>query len=152
MEDLAMTLVRRNTGNLFPSFLDDFLNRDWMDWGNTHFSNTNTTLPAVNIKENDKNFSIDVAAPGMKKEDFKINLDHNRLTISSERKNEKSEEKDNFSRKEFSYQSFSRSFTLPENMVDSDKIAAKYNDGILTIELPKRKEAIPKPPRSISIK
>ncbi|WP_281256421.1 Hsp20/alpha crystallin family protein [Labilibaculum manganireducens] len=146
-----MTLVKRNSDNLFPSLFDNFFSRDWMDWNNSNFSNTNTTLPAVNVRENDNEYIIEVAAPGMKKSDFKINVDNNLLTISSELKEEKENKDGKFSRREFCYQSFHRSFQLPINLVNGDKISAKYNDGILTIRLPKKEEAKPKPSRSISI-
>ncbi len=135
----------------FPSFFDNFFTRDLMDWNNSNFSGTNMTLPAVNIKENEDSFSIEVAAPGLTKEDFRVNLDRNRLLISSEKSNEKNETKDKYTRREFSYQSFQRSFTLPEGAVDGDKISAKYTDGILVINLPKREEVKPKPARTIDI-
>lgn len=134
-----------------PSMIDNLFSRDWLDWNNTNFSDTNTTLPAVNIKENENEFSIEVAAPGMKKDDFKINLDNDRLVISSERKTEHEDKKDNYTRKEFSYQSFQRSFSLSPNLVDGEKISAKYGDGILCIKLPKREEVKPKPAKEIKI-
>ncbi len=147
-----MTLVKRNSDTLFPSLFDNFFSRDWMDWNNSNFSNTNTTLPAVNIRENDQEFTIEVAAPGMTKNDFNINLDNNQLCISSEIKNETESKDGDYSRKEFSYQSFSRSFRLPVNLIDGNKISAKYEEGILCIHLPKKEEAKPKPSRMISIK
>jgi HSP20 family protein len=122
-----------------------------MDWGTFNFSNTNTTLPAVNIKETTDDFQIEVAAPGLNKKDFRINLDNNQLVISSEHKEEKKEEDDGYSRKEFSYQSFQRSFTIDQNHVDGDKISAKYADGILHIVIPKREEVKPKPAKEIKI-
>ncbi|MCB2219060.1 MAG: Hsp20/alpha crystallin family protein [Bacteroidetes bacterium] len=148
-----MTLVRKNDQMwpTFPSLIDNFLSRDWMDWSNMNFSNTNTTLPAVNIKETKDDYKIEVAAPGLSKKDFKINLENNQLTISSEKESTKKEEDDNYSRREFSYQSFTRTFNLPEHEVDGDKIAASYNDGILTIQIPKKEEAKPKPARMIKI-
>lgn len=114
-------------------------------------TSTNSTLPAVNIRENDESFMIEVAAPGLAKENFKLNLDRNRLVISSEQREEKNESDNKYSRREFSYQSFERSFTLPEGAVDGDKITAKYNDGILLVTLPKREEIKPKPAREIEI-
>lgn len=146
-----MTLARRS--NMFlPSFWDNFFSRDLMDWGTSNFSSTDTTLPAVNVKESDEAFEIEVAAPGMNKEDFKVNLENNVLTISSEKKEEKKdEEKGRYTRREFSYQSFQRSFTIPENLVEGDKISAKYCDGLLCINLPKREEVKPKPAREIQI-
>lgn len=119
---------------------------DLMDWGNSNFAGSNSTLPAVNVKESDDHFEIEVAAPGLKKDDFKINYDNERLTISCEKKME-NEEKDGgkLVRREFSYQSFQRSFTVPEKTVNADKIQAKYSEGILHVTLPKRDEIKPKP-------
>jgi len=135
----------------FPSLFDKFFEGNLMDWNNWNFSSTDTTLPAVNIKEDEDAYMIEVAAPGMAKDDFRINFDNGRLTVTSERKNEKKEKEGAYSRKEFSYQSFQRSFTVPENMVNGDKISAVYKDGILNIELPKREEVKPKPAREIKI-
>ena len=135
----------------FPSFIDNFFSRDLMDWNNSNFSSTNSTIPAVNIKENDDSFIIEVAAPGMSKENFAVNLDGDRLLISSERRDDKEEQDGNYSRREFSYQSFNRSFTIPEGTVDGDRIVAKYNDGILIITLPKKEEVKPKPAKRIDI-
>ncbi|MFZ5429760.1 MAG: Hsp20/alpha crystallin family protein [Bacteroidota bacterium] len=146
-----MTLVRRSNSYL-PSFWDNFFSKDLMDWGMSNFSSTDTTLPAVNVKESDDAFEIEVAAPGMNKEDFKVNLENNVLTISSEKKEErKKEEKGQYTRREFSYQSFQRSFTIPENLVEGDQISAKYCDGLLCIHLPKKEEVKPKPAREITI-
>ncbi len=135
----------------FPSFIDNFFSRDLMDWNNSNFSSTNSTIPAVNIKENVESFIIEVAAPGMTKENFTVNLDGDRLLISSEHKEEKEENETNYSRREFSYQSFQRSFTIPEGTVDGDKIFAKYADGILMVTLPKKEEVKPKPAKRIDI-
>jgi len=146
-----MTLARRSN-TFLPSFWDNFLSKELMDWGTNNFSSTHTTLPAVNVKETDDAFEIEVASPGMTKKDFKVNLENNILSISSERKEEKKEEeKGRFTRREFSYQSFQRSFTIPENMVKGDKISARYNDGLLCIHLPKVEAAKPKPAREITI-
>lgn len=97
-------------------------------------------LPAVNIHEDEKQFVLEFAVPGMNKEDFKINLEEQVLTVSSETKEEKEEQEDNFTRREFYYNGFSRSFTIPDN-IDTNKIKADYKDGILKITLPKSKEA-----------
>jgi HSP20 family protein len=145
-----MKLARRNE-NYFPTFFDRFWNNDLMDWNLTNFSESNSSLPAVNVKETNDEYCIEVAAPGMTKNDFKINLHNNVLTISSEKEEEKNEEKENYTRKEFSYQSFQRSFTVPENNVKSDAIEAAYSDGILKVTLPKREEVKPKPMREIKI-
>ena len=144
-------MLAKRSENYFPSFFDRFLNNEMMDWNLSNFSSTNTSLPAVNVKENENEFVIEVAAPGMNKNDFNIKFHNNVLTISSEKKDEKEEKNEKFTRKEFSYQSFQRSFTVAENAVESDKISAKYADGILLITLPKREEVKPKPMKEIKI-
>jgi HSP20 family protein len=149
-----MTLVKRNGSllNSFPLLFDDFFNRDLFNWNNSNFSNTNTTIPAVNIKETGENYVVQVAAPGMTKKDFKIELDGNSLTISSEKSNQQEEQDDEkYFRREFSYQSFQRTFTLQKDVVDIDKIEAKYENGILHLLIPKKEEAKQKPPRVIHI-
>lgn len=149
-----MTIARLsdNVYPSFPSLMNRFFEGDMMDWNRSNFADTNSTLPAVNIRENSDEFMIDVAAPGMKKEQIKVDYENGRLTISSEKKEEKKEaSKENYSRREFSYMSFQRSFTIPENLVDGDKIKATYNEGILHISLPKREELKPKPARQIKI-
>lgn len=121
-----MTLAHLNTSfPSFPSLFDRFFEGDLMDWNSNNYSSTNTTLPAVNVKENSDEFQIEVAAPGLTKNDFKISYNNGRLTISSEKQNEK-EEKDGekITRKEFSYQSFQRSFNVAENVIDAEKIGA----------------------------
>ena len=143
-------LAKRNE-NYLPSFFDRFWNNELMDWNNSNFSSTNTSLPAVNVRETNDDFFIEVAAPGMNKNDFKVNFNKNVLTISSEKENKKNETDDKYTRREFSYQSFQRSFTVPENAINGDKISAKYNDGILVVALPKREEVKPQPPREIKI-
>lgn len=149
-----MTLVRRSNNMFpsFPSFIDRFFEGDMMDWNNKNFAGADSTMPAVNVKENDDEYQIEVAAPGMKRDDFKLNYENGMLTISSESKDEK-EEKDGekITRREFSYQSFQRSFNVPEEMVNIDKISAKYRDGILHISLPKTEEVKPKPAKEIKI-
>ena len=137
--------------NQLPSLFDRFFDGEMFDWSNRNFSNTNTTLPSVNIKENPDAFTVEVAAPGFDKNDFKLELNHNTLTVSSEKKVE-SETKENevFTKREFSYQSFSRSFTLPE-IADGDKIAAKYENGILSVSIPKKEEIVSKLNRMIEI-
>lgn len=143
-----MTLTRFS--NSFPSLIDRFFDNDLMDWTNSNFSSTNTTLPRVNIRESKDEFLIDVAAPGMKRSDFKVNYDNGKLTISSE-VNEEMNEDERYTRREFSYQSFQRTFDVSQELVDGDKISAKYADGILTIALPKREEIKPKPAKEIAI-
>jgi HSP20 family protein len=149
LEDKAMTLVRFT--NQYPSLFDRFLENDLFDWSNRNYSNTNTTLPSVNIKESADDFEVEVAAPGLKKEDFKLELDHDLLTITSDKEAEnETREGEEFTQREFSYQSFSRSFTLP-NIADSQNISAKYENGILRILIPKKEEARPKPARQIAV-
>lgn len=149
-----MTLAKlsNNWVPSFPSLVDRFFDGDLMDWNSSNFAGEQSTLPAVNVKENDNEFQIEVAAPGLKKEDFKLHLENGRLTISSEKKDEKVEKDgEKVTRKEFSYQSFQRSFNVAENIINADKIAAKYNNGILHVTLPKREEAKPRPAKQINI-
>lgn len=149
-----MTLLRRNGSllNQLPTLFDDFINRDNFNWRMSNFSNTNTTIPAVNIKETADSYKVEVAAPGMTKNDFKVALEGDLLTISSE-KSEQQEEAENqkFTRREFSYQAFERSFTLHKEVVDIDKIEAKYEDGVLSLLIPKKEEVKVKAPRLINI-
>lgn len=131
-----------------PSYADHFFGRDFLS---SLFSDgADYTVPAVNIKENDKNFEIEVAAPGLSKEDFQINLEKNILTVSSKNEENKEEKADSFTRKEFSFKSFSRSFSLPES-VKVEKISANYKNGVLLIELPKIEEAQLEKVKSIKI-
>ena len=131
-----------------PSFEDDFFGKDFLA---DFFDNTaNKSIPEVNVIETAEEFKIDVAAPGLAKEDFKIDVHNNMLTISSEKELKNLEEKEKFVRREFSYSSFQRSFSLPES-VNQEKISAKHKDGILTIAIPKRDEAKEKPKREIKI-
>lgn len=145
-----MTLVRYQ--NQWPGLFDRFFNNDFEGWNRNNFSMTNTTLPTLNIKETKDSFLVEVAAPGFEKSDFKIELNNDLLTISSEKKvNNELKDGERITKQEFSYQSFSRSFTLPEH-VDEEKISAKYENGILSIDIPKKEEAKPKSPKLIDIK
>ena len=117
----------------------------------SNFSGPNSTLPAVNVRETNDDFILEVAAPGMSKKDFKISFQNNLLTISSEKEEEREDKNNGYSRREFSYKSFQRSFTVPAFEVDSDKISATYADGILNVKIPKREEVKPKPAREIKI-
>ncbi len=149
-----MTLIRRNGNqqNYFPTLFNDFFSKGLFDWGESNFSSTGTTIPAVNIKENNEGFEVQVAAPGMKKDDFKIEMEGNQLTISSEKSNQTEEsESERFSRREFSYEAFQRSFTLARDVVDAERINARYADGVLHLLIPKKEEAKQKPPRLIQI-
>ncbi len=147
------TLVRQNA-TLFPSLpslLEDFFDRNWAD--STLANRNSATLPSVNVRETNDDYQIEVAAPGMKRDEFKVELDNNVLTISSQReeKHEDQDENRNYTRREFNYQSFQRSFTLPENKVEGEKISARYVDGILSITVPKKDEAKVKPVKQITI-
>jgi len=149
MEDLVMSLVKFS--NQFPTLFDRFFDNDLFDWSNKNFSLTNTTLPSVNILEDDSSYEVEMAAPSLNKDDFKIELNNDVLTISSEKQTEnETKEGQRYTRKEFSYQSFSRSFTLPDS-VDNDKIKAKYENGVLRVIIPKREDAKPRPVKQIAI-
>jgi HSP20 family protein len=129
-----MALVRFNQypalTDLFESLEKNFFNNEEKFEG---------TIPAVNIKEDNDKFVLEMAAPGMKKNDFHINVEKDVLTISSEHKEEKEEKKENYARREFYYNTFSRSFNLPEN-INLEGIKADYKNGILNIVLPKKEE------------
>ncbi len=125
----------------WPSFVDEFFNTDF--WPSFMDVNTRYSVPAVNILEDDKEYRIELVAPGIDKKDVKINLEDDVLTISSERE-EKTEEKDkHYMRREFNYTAFSRSFVVPEE-VNAEKISAEHKNGILTLHLPKKEEVVKK--------
>ena len=132
--------MRRYEQNWLPEIFNDFFANDWM-------TRTNATAPAINVIENDKDYKVEVAAPGMNKDDFKVNVtDDNYLVLTMEKKNESKDEdkKRKYLRREFSYHRFEQSLALPEN-VNKDEIKATVNDGILTIDIPKVKVAEKKP-------
>lgn len=147
-----MKLAKRNWNNfsLFSPMFDNF-NRELLNWDNKNYSSTSTTVPAVNIKENTDSFEVEVAAPGMAKDDFKVTLDGNLLTISSAKQEQNEVHQDNYTRREFSYQSFQRSFELQKEVVDQDNIQARYDNGMLRLTIPKKEEAKQKEPRMIEI-
>ena len=146
-----MSLIKRNEANWLPSVFDDMFKTDWLG-GTTNVNSIGTSIPAVNIQESDESFMVAVAAPGKTKEDFNIELDNDVLTISSEEKqeNQTTEQNGRFTRREFSYSNFKRAFGLPET-VDSEKISASYNNGVLEIMLPKKEEAKVQAKRMIEI-
>jgi HSP20 family protein len=148
-----MSLIKKNGSSFptIPALFDDFFSRELFNWGNNNFSNTSTTVPSVNIKETADNYEVEVAAPGMDKKDFRITLDRNLLTISSSKEQSNEQKDENYSRREFSYQSFQRSFELPKDVVDEDKIIARYENGLLHLTIPKKEEAKQKAPRQIEI-
>ena len=129
----------KNKGTLIPSVFSDFFDTDKFftpRWFEREFEQT---LPSVNIKENGKQFNIEFAAPGFIKSDFKVNVENDVLTISAEKQEEKKDEDERFTKREFSYSSFSRSFILPQN-AKAEKVDAKYENGILKLALPKKEE------------
>ncbi len=160
MEGLTMTLLKlsnksvpalSNWDNSIPSIFNRFFDGDWMDWKNSNFADVNSTLPAVNILETKNDFQIELAAPGLKKEDFKINFDNGSLIISSELEEESETKDEKFTRKEFSYRSFQRTFSIPKNLVNHEKITASYENGLLKLTLPKAEEIKQKPVKQIKI-
>jgi len=140
---LPMITRRAERPSLWSNLFDD-------DFFAPFFTTRHTTMPAVNIREDEKKFTLDLAVPGMDKKDLKIDLQDDILTISSEHKEEKEENRDEYKRREFSYSSFCRSFSLPEN-INKDKIEANYKDGILTVVLPKEHEDKSKLTKQIKI-
>ncbi|MCH1432687.1 MAG: Hsp20/alpha crystallin family protein [Flavobacteriaceae bacterium] len=141
-----MNLIRKQPP-FFPSIIDDFINTNW----NLKVPSYSSTVPEVNIKELDFQFEIELAVPGMKKDDFEIELEDGVLSFSSTQEEEQVNEKGKFTRREFSYSSFRRSFTLPDS-VDPTKIDATYKEGLLLVLLPKHKEAQPQPKKLIKIR
>jgi HSP20 family protein len=139
-----MRIVKYNNNNLFPSLMNEFFNDDLR----MNFFNRRHSVPSVNSVENNDSFEIDLAVPGMKKDDFTIELNDKILVISSDNSNYDQNERTRLN--EFNYSSFQRSFRVPES-VELDKIKANYKNGILKIKLPKRKDSITKPNRVIDI-
>ncbi|WP_299210549.1 Hsp20/alpha crystallin family protein [uncultured Dokdonia sp.] len=156
--DKLMT-VQKNGSSANQDRFQDF--PAWSSWIDTMFSrelpalmmsnfNTGMTLPKVNIREVTDAYFVDMAVPGMRKEDFQIDLDNHVLSISSEISQEENNQEEIYTRREFGYASFKRTFTLPES-IEEAKIQATYVDGILRVQLPKKEEAKQKPPRTITI-
>lgn len=138
------TLVRQlATDNSLPALFNSF-------FGDESVMGTPSHKPAVNIKETNDAFELSLAAPGLKKDDFKINLHNRNLTISSETKTENEEENENYSRKEFSYHAFSRSFFMPKS-ADEEAIEATYENGILKVSIAKKEETKAKEPKLITV-
>lgn len=143
-----MSLTKRT--DRLPFILDDILNTDWFGGITNTVNKIGFNTPAVNIVEAANDFTLHVAAPGLAKDDFKIELDNDVLMISSEVKKEDTSEKEDYTRKEFGYGTFKRSFTLPDS-VNSASILASYDQGVLSIKLPKKEEAKIQPKRLIEI-
>ena len=146
------SLANSNSNQNVPTlsnWLDDIFNRDLPSVFTSSF-NTGITLPKVNIKETADAFIVEMAVPGLKKSDFHIDIDNQVLSISTETKEENEQKEENYTRREFGYSSFKRTFTLPES-VNDEKVNARYYEGILSVILPKKEEAKQKPARSIKI-
>jgi HSP20 family protein len=140
-----MSLVKRNNV-MFPSLMNEILRPDWFGG----VDNFKDSVPAANVKETESEFVLELAIPGRKKEDFNVEIDNDILTISSEVKSEENKEDEGYTRREFTFSSFKRVFSLPET-ISLEKINATYEDGILKFVLPKKEEALPKPKRLIEI-
>ncbi|WP_245624049.1 Hsp20/alpha crystallin family protein [Flavihumibacter petaseus] len=135
----------------FPTLFEDLFGRELIHWNNGNFSSTSTTVPSVNIRETADSFEVEMAAPGIDKKDFNISLEGNTLTIASQRQEQDGQNGNGYSRREFSYQSFQRSFVLPKDVVDDENIEARYENGLLRLTIPKKEDARKKGPRHIQI-
>jgi HSP20 family protein len=140
-----------------PSLIGDWLRpeallgRDFFDFENEFFvPRLGVTVPSVNIRETEKEFLFDMAAPGLERKDFNIELDHHVLTISAEKETKKEGKENGYSRKEYSFNSFSRAFTLPDNIKEG-AIDAKYENGVLQVHIPKAKETPSPAAKKISV-
>src|SRR5487761_2531148 len=133
------TLALNKVADRMPSVFDDFF-KPWNDLFDAGLSGRIMNIPAVNITEHKDDYMVSLAAPGLKKEDFNIDVDGNMLTISCEKEEKKEEKEAKYTRKEYSYSSFERSFTMPDG-VNKDKIEARYENGLLKLSLPKKEEA-----------
>jgi HSP20 family protein len=142
-------MLARINRRYVPAYWDDFFNDNFFQSMSDYTQEGNT--PAVNVAEDEKEYRIEIAVPGLSKKEVKIDLEDNVLTISSERKENKEEQKSNFMRREFFYNQFKRSFQLPET-VDQEKIHATHEAGIVTVQLPKKQEVVQKAPKQIEIK
>ncbi len=129
-------IVRRPLKDPVLSFFEDFLGSQLPKFDNVG----KDVVPSVNIKDSEKQAQIDLAAPGLSKKDFDISVDHNTLTVSAHKEEEKIEEGANFVKKEFGFEKFQRSFTLPEDIFDTENIKAAYKNGVLEIIIPKKEE------------
>ena len=142
-----LPMMKKHT--MMPSFIDEFFGKDFFN-NYPVFGNEKGNIPAVNVMEDYETFKIEVAAPGLEKKDFKVEVKNNVLIISSEKQSQNEENNDKYIRREFSFSSFCRSFSLP-NTANSEAIKASHKDGILMIEIPKKEEAKEKPLRNIEI-
>jgi HSP20 family protein len=144
--------LMRNFNNQLPTInnvFDDFFGGDIFA---IPFFNSTSSVPSVNVKKTQDEYNIEVAAPGLNKNDFKVEVHNNVLNISYEKKDKHEDKENGYTRQEFCYSNFKRSFAIPRNEVDESKIDASYKDGILKITLHKREEVKPKPAKMIEIK
>lgn len=150
-KNLSMANTNSNgyTTPTWSSWIDEVFNRNLPSVFTSNF-NTGITLPKVNIRETKDAYFVDMAVPGLKKSDFHIDIENQVLSISTEMEESNEQQEANFARREFGYSSFKRSFSLPET-VKEDGIKAGYTDGVLSVHLPKKEEAIQKPARSIKV-
>lgn len=146
----TMSKIVKRTQDPFHGWFDDFFTKDWFG-GSSMPTRWNKTIPAVNVSDLEHAYQVEVAAPGLNKGDFSVEIEHGVLTISTEKQEEQTEEKDHYTRREFSYSSFKRSFTLPDNVIDEEKVSASYVDGILRITLPKKDEVVSPQGKKIEI-
>jgi len=142
-------MLARINRSYVPAYWDDFFNDRFFNQLKSEGCNTNS--PAVNVSEDDKGYTIEVAAPGIARKAFNLEIENDVLTISTEKKENKDEQKQNFLRREFNYQTFKRSFQLPET-IDQEQIKATHDAGILTLSLPKKEAEVQKAPRQIEVK
>lgn len=142
-------MLARINRRYVPAYWDDFFNDNVFSGFSS--ASCNPSTPAVNVVEDEKSFRIEMAAPGLSKNDINIDLENDVLTISSEQKEHKEEKNNRYMRREFSYNNFRRSFQIPES-VELEKIKAGHEAGILSIELPKKEEMVEKAPRQIEIR
>jgi len=142
-------MLARFNRNYVPAYWDDFFNDRF--YKNIHTSSYQNQTPAVNVLEEDKAYKIEMAVPGLSRKDFHIEVEDDVLTISTEKKESKTDQQDNYLRKEFNYQSFKRSFQLPET-VDQNNIKASHDSGVLTLHLSKKEEVLQKAPKQIEVK
>ena len=141
-------MIAKINRNYVPAYWDDFFNDSFFN--QVKSTSCTGTIPAVNVSENDEGYTIEVAAPGIERKDFNLEVDNEVLTISTEQKASKEEQKQTFLRREFNFQTFKRSFQLPET-IDHEQIKATHEAGILTLTLPKKEEEIQKAPRQIEV-
>ena len=142
-------MLARINRNYVPAYWDDFFNDRF--YKNFNTSGRQTQSPAVNVVEDEKAYRIEVAVPGVNRKDFNLEIEEDVMTISTEKKESKKDQQANYLRREFNYESFKRSFQLPET-VDQEGIQASHEAGILTVNLPKREEVVQKAPKQIEVK